>query len=140
MTAAAVKIERGFSTPRIFYPEGGKSVAGPLLTEPETILDRIADLTGYGHWTNSPESIRAKDLALTVAALAAEHAAATGDYTVGPEEIAHLLAASAHQGLGTRPELDTLYEDSIIGRAGNGRIAICGPPGHGKPEKSYPGW
>ncbi len=140
MTATAVRIERGFSTPRVFYPEGGKSVAGPLLTQPEDIIERVNDLAGYGPWTTSASAIRARELAFAIAAIAAQHAAATGDYTVGPEDIADLLAASAARGLGTRPELDTLYADGIIGRAGNGRIAVTGPAGHGKPEKSYPGW
>lgn len=140
MTAAAVRAERGFSTPKIFYPEGGKSVPGDPLTDPAAILQRIAELTDYGPWTTSPAAIQAREIALAIAAIAAENAAANGEFTVGPQEMAALLAGPASRGLGTRPELDTLYADGIITRAGNGRVAICGPPGHGKAEKSYPGW
>lgn len=140
MTAAAVRAERGFSTPKIFYPEGGKSSPGTALTDPESILQRITDLTGSGHWTASAASVRAQELALAIGSIAAQRAAACGDATVSPEQIADLLAPSPVRGLGTRPELDTLYADGIITRAGNGRVAVCGPPGHGKAETSYPGW
>jgi hypothetical protein len=140
MTSAATTIERGFSTRKIFYPEGGKSAPGRPITSPEAILKRIADLTDFGPWTRSTESVTARELAIAIASIAAQRAAATGDFTVGRDQIADLLAASVIRGLGICPELDTLYADGIITRAGEGRIAICGPPGHGRAEKTYPGW